>query len=143
MGRSVRLVLIVVSALVFSLATAAGAVGVTGGTVASGGGTPGTSSNFTLVGHDPLFSRGMNAALTVFGNYVYVGNRTDGSATCGVGDPRGPGTVCPHPHPGVLIVNVADPTHPHVVGEIGSPQEGNVGITSRDCGSGRGSSCWS
>ena len=101
-------------------------------TVGPGGGTPGTSRNFALVGHDPLFGRGMNAALASYGHYIYVGNRTDGSATCGVGDPRGPGAICPHPHPGVLIDDVADPAHPHVVGEIGPPSEGNTGITSRE-----------
>jgi hypothetical protein len=37
-------------------------------TVGPGGGTPGTSANFTLVGHDPLFCRGMNAALALFKN---------------------------------------------------------------------------
>ncbi len=103
-----------------------------GVTVGPGGGTPGTSQNFQLVGHDPLFGRGMNAALTIYRHYVYIGNRTDGSATCGVGDPRGPGANCPHPHPGVLIEDVADPANPHVVGEIGPPLEGNVGITSRE-----------
>jgi hypothetical protein len=39
---------------------------------APGGGTPGTAKNFKLVGHEPLFGRGMNAALTVFGHYVHV-----------------------------------------------------------------------
>ena len=100
--------------------------------VGSGGGTPGTSSNFVLVGQNPLFNRGMNAALAIFDHYIYIGNRTDGSSTCGVGDPRGPGANCPHPHPGVLIVDVKDPTNPTVVGEIGPPLEGNVGITSRE-----------
>jgi hypothetical protein len=94
--------------------------------VGPGGGTPGTSSNFVLVGSNPLFNRGMNAALTIFDHFVYIGNRTDGSSTCGVGDPRGPGANCPHPHPGVLILDVKDPTHPAVVGEIGPPFEGNV-----------------
>ncbi len=100
--------------------------------VGPGGGTPGTSSNFVLVGSNPLFNRGMNAALTIFDHFVYIGNRTDGSSTCGVGDPRGPGANCPHPHPGVLILDVKDPTNPTVVGEIGPPFEGNVGITSRE-----------
>lgn len=98
-----------------------------GGSVGSGGGTPGTSSNFTLVGHDPLFNRGMNAALAIFDHFVYVGNRTDGSSTC-----NGGGTICPHPHPGVLIVDVSNPASPQDVGEIGPPFEGNVGITSRE-----------
>jgi LVIVD repeat len=101
-------------------------------TVGPGGGTPGTSHNFVLVGHDSLFGRGMNSALTIYGHYGYIGNRTDGSATCGVGDPRGPGANCPHPHPGVLIEDIANPAHPHVVGEIGPPLEGNTGISSRE-----------
>ncbi|MGE5288610.1 MAG: LVIVD repeat-containing protein [Micromonosporaceae bacterium] len=101
-------------------------------TVGPGGGTPGTSRNFVVVGHDSLFGRGMNSAATFYQHYIYIGNRTDGSATCGVGDPRGPGANCPHPHPGVLIEDVADPAHPHVVGEIGPPFEGNTGISSRE-----------
>jgi len=99
---------------------------------APGGGTPGTAKNFKLVGHEPLFGRGMNAALTIFDHYVYVGNRTDGSSQCGAGDPRGPGANCLHQHPGVLIVDIKDPSHPQTVGEIGAPLEGNVGITSRE-----------
>jgi hypothetical protein len=35
-------------------------------TVAPGGGTPGTSQNFELVGHHGLFDRGMNAALAIY-----------------------------------------------------------------------------
>ena len=35
---------------------------------------------FELVGHDPLMSRGMNAALAVHGDYAYVGNRSDAHA---------------------------------------------------------------
>jgi hypothetical protein len=132
-----RPVLVAVLACVAMLAPvngASGGVAITphGVTVGPGGGTPGTSRNFELVGHDPLFGRGMNAAATIYRHYVYIGNRTDGSATCGVGDPRGPGASCPHPHPGVLIDDVADPAHPHVVGEIGPPLEGNTGISSRE-----------
>ncbi|HVB42102.1 MAG TPA: hypothetical protein VNF47_05265 [Streptosporangiaceae bacterium] len=103
-----------------------------GVTVAPGGGTPGTSENFTVVGHDPLFNRGMNSAMTIYGHYAYIGNRTDGSSTCGNGDPRGPAADCPHVHPGVLIEDIANPANPHVVGEIGPPLEGNVGISSRE-----------
>ena len=77
---------------------------------------PGTSSNFQLVGHDPLVSRGMNAALAIFDHFVYVGSRTDASTFC-VGPTGTPTTTgCPHPHPGVLIVDVQDPTNPQVVG---------------------------
>lgn len=72
---------------------------------------------FTLVGHEPLFGRGMNAALAVFDKHVYVGNRTDGSQG--------------HPHPGIQIVNVADPSKPKVVGAI-TEQQGGIGSTSRE-----------
>lgn len=93
---------------------------------------PGTSSNFQLVGHEPLFNRGMNAAPAIFDHFVYVGNRTDASTFC-VGPTGAPTmTGCPHPHPGVLIVDIQDPTNPQVVGEIGPPFAGNVGITSRE-----------
>jgi hypothetical protein len=105
--------------------------------VGSGGGTPGTSSNFTLVGSNPLLGRGMNAAAAAFGHYVYVGNRTDGSSRCGSGDPRASTSgldSCPHPNPGVLIVDVADPAAPAVVGEFGQEfvTGANEGQTSRE-----------
>ena len=63
-----------------------------------------------MVGHEPLFARGMNAGLAVGPRYAYIGNRTDGSAG--------------HPHPGVLVVDVQDPAKPRVVGEIGPPPAG-------------------
>jgi hypothetical protein len=93
-----------------------------------------TSSNFELVGHDPLFSRGMNSSPAIFEDFLYVGNRTDGSSECvpaeGVPDPAV--QTCPHPHPGVLIVDISDPANPQVVGEIRPPLEGNVRETSRE-----------
>lgn len=70
---------------------------------------------FFLVGHDPLFARGMNAGLAIRLPYAYVGNRTDRS-----GD---------KPHPGVLVVDVARPADPVVVGEIPAPP---VGTSSRE-----------
>lgn len=76
---------------------------------------PGT---LEVVGHDPLFARGMNAGLAISRGYAYVGSRTDGS----------PG----HEHPGVLVVDVRDPARPEVVGEIGPPFEGNPDETSRE-----------
>jgi hypothetical protein len=111
-------------------------------TIAPGGGTPGTSRNIVLVGHNSLFNRGMNAALAVWEKggktYAYVGNRTDGSDTCGIGDPRRGVQPCPHVHPGILILDTTDPSDPDVVGEIpasaavpnaaGQP----VGVTSRE-----------
>lgn len=83
--------------------------------------TAGTNENFELVGHDPLLNRGMNAALAVHGDFAYVGSRTDGKAadqnlTSG----------------GILVVDVSDPTEPTVVNEIGPPNEGNDGETSRE-----------
>ena len=73
---------------------------------------PGTSSGFQLVGHDPLFARGMNAAPAVYGHHVYVGSRTDASAG--------------HRRPAVQIVDVSDPSAPHVVGQLGSPTPGET-----------------
>jgi hypothetical protein len=92
-------------------------------TVAPGGGTPGTASNFRLVGHASLFDRGMNAALAIYSErgrtFAYVGNRTDG------GKPN-------HVHPGILVVNATQPNHPAVVNEIGPPYAGLPGITTRE-----------
>jgi hypothetical protein len=121
--------------------------------VGPGGGTPGTSLNFTLVGHNALSGfeldgnttpRGMNAALTIFEDLVYVGNRSDGSNSCGDSDP-GPGVTpvltptnpdgtCTHVHPGILVVDIADPTSPTVVGEFGTEfvSEANEGQTARE-----------
>jgi len=94
---------------------------------------PGTSLNFELVGQNPLFDRGLNAAPAIFDHFLYVGNRTDGSSTCGVGDPRrGTGVPCPHPDPGILILDIADPSNPTIVGEMGPPFAGNVGISTRE-----------
>lgn len=113
-------------------------------TVAEGGGTPGTSQHFKLVGHDPLFSRGMNAAPAFFSRYVYIGNRSDGSNSCGdlnaagpvvpVITPTNPDGTCTHVHPGVLVVDTANPHHPEVVGEFGNEfvTGANVGQTSRE-----------
>jgi hypothetical protein len=69
-----------------------------------GAAVPGTSSNFTLVGHEPLYNRGENAALTLYDHYVYIGSRTDS-------EPH-------HLHPGVLVVDAADPAQPKVVNEV-------------------------
>lgn len=80
--------------------------------------TPPPEGAFTLIGHSPLYQRGMNAALAVWGDHVYVGSRTDGSDG--------------HRHPGVLVLTIRDPSRPKVVGEIGPPQEGNPGETSRE-----------
>ena len=121
--------------------------------VGPGGGTPGTASNFTLVGHNDLSAaeldgntipRGMNAALATFDHFIYIGNRTDGSSSCGdlnatgpvapVLPPTAPDGTCPHLHPGILVVDVADPEDPTVVGEFGEEfvSGANEGQTSRE-----------
>jgi hypothetical protein len=125
-----RRVLLPVAFLALAAAVPTGAVA----SAQVGASDPAISSNFDLVGHDPLFNRGMNSAPAIFRNYLYVGNRTDGSDECvpseGVPDPTVTG--CPHIHPGVLVVNIQNPADPHVVGEIGAPDEGNVRETSRE-----------
>lgn len=75
--------------------------------------------SFEQIGHSSLRDRGMNAALAVHGNYAYVGSRTDGKANNTNGA-------------GVLVVDVKDPKAPEVVHEIGLPDEGNAGETSRE-----------
>ena len=130
MRRSILLGLLLAVVLLMSTVVAHGDE-----TVAPGGGTPGTSENFELVGHDPLFNRGMNAAHAVHDDYVYVGNRSDGSMRCGLGDPRREETgidSCPHPNPGILVVDASDPSDPTVVNEIGPPLAGNPGETTRE-----------
>jgi hypothetical protein len=99
--------------------------------VGVGGHVPGTARNFSLVGHSTLAGRGMNAGLAVNGRFAYVGNRTDGSSRCGTGDPR---STCPHPRPGILVVDVADPARPAIAGEFGAQfvTGANVGQTSRE-----------
>jgi hypothetical protein len=75
-----------------------------------------STGSFELIGHTALLDRGMNAAPAVYGNYAYVGSRTDGS----------------HPDAGVLVVDISNPTTPAVVYQIGPPEEGNLGQTSRE-----------
>ena len=91
-----------------------------------------SSSNVQLVGSNPLYGRGMNAALAIYDHYVYIGNRTDSSSICvgATGEPSG--STCPHPHPGILIVDARNPAQPAVVGEIGKPYAGKLGITTRE-----------
>src|SRR5712691_10733321 len=84
--------------------------------------TAGTSQNVQLVGQNPLFNRGLNAAATIFDHFLYVGNRTDGSSRCGIGDPRRTTTglnSCPHPNPGVLVLDIKNPAAPTFLNEFG------------------------
>lgn len=70
------------------------------------------AARFELVGHADLGARGMNAALAVAGDTIYVGSRIDGAP--------------------VLIVDVSVPSAPRVVGELGPPDEGLTGLSSRE-----------
>ncbi len=87
-------------------------------TVTGAGDAQPVAQGFQLVGHEPLFLRGMNAAPAIYDHYVYIGNRTDGSPQ--------------HVKPGVLVVDVANPAAPRVVGEIGLPNQGLPSETSRE-----------
>jgi hypothetical protein len=66
------------------------------------------TGSFEIVGHSDLGARGMNAALAVAGDTVYVGARND----------RQP----------ILIVDVADPAAPAIVGEV----PGLAGMSQRE-----------
>lgn len=85
---------------------------------------PQVAKNFDLVGQNPLFGRGMNAAPALYNDtaanrtFLYVGSRTDSSNR--------------HPHAGVMVVDATDPSSPQVVNEIGAPYEGKIGETSRE-----------
>jgi hypothetical protein len=69
-----------------------------------------------LVGHSDLGARGMNAGLAIYDHYAYVSFRGDGTRT----------------DPGVLVIDIADPAAPKVVGRIGPPDEGVDGLSSRE-----------
>jgi len=70
------------------------------------------TGSFELVGHSDLGARGMNSALAIAGDTAYVGSRIDGK--------------------GIAIVDISDPAQPTVVGEIGAPDEGLLGMSSRE-----------
>jgi hypothetical protein len=77
-----------------------------------------TPGSFTLVGHNPLESRGMNAAIAVNKGFVYIGSRTDGSN----GRTRA----------GVMIVDARNPADPKTAGMMAPPLEGNPQESSRE-----------
>ena len=90
------------------------------------------SSHVELVGHEPLYNRGMNAAIALYDHYAYIGSRTDSSSTCVGATGLPSGADCPHPHAGILIVDINDPSKPSVVGEIGKPYAAKIGVTTRE-----------
>ena len=79
---------------------------------------PDTPGSFTLVGHNPLESRGMNAAIAVNKGFVYAGSRTDGSN----GRTRA----------GIMIVDARNPADPKTAGMMAPPLEGNPQESSRE-----------
>ncbi len=70
------------------------------------------TGTFAVVGHSDLQARGMNAALTIADDTAYVGSRIDGK--------------------GILIVDIADPSAPAVVGEVAAPTQAVSGMSSRE-----------
>jgi hypothetical protein len=119
MKRVLSLAVSLAAALVF--ATAVQAAGPKPEVVVVEGGTvPGTAKHVRIVGHNPLFNRGMNAAPAVLEDegFVYVGSRTDGHED--------------HPNAGILVVDASNPENPQVVNEIGPPFAANPSETTRE-----------
>ena len=118
-----RRVVTMAAGLATALLFAGAAQGATDGprvVVVDGGTVPGTAKHIKLLGHDPLFARGMNAAPAVLNDsgYLYVGSRTDGAPD--------------HPNAGILVVDASDPSDPEVVNEIGPPFAANPSETTRE-----------
>ncbi len=67
---------------------------------------------FEIVGHHDLGAKGMWSAIAAVDGYVYVGSRND--------------------QKGIQIVDVSDPSAPAIVGEVGPPNEGIPGMSSRE-----------
>lgn len=132
-----RWILILIAAGTFFASTVPAQAVSAGGPAEPGGSIPGTSRNLVMLGHTALGGRGMNAAPAVYRHHLYVGNRTDGSSRCGVGDPRREQSgldSCPHPTPGILVVDIANPFAPTVVSELGAEfaSGANTGQSSRE-----------
>ena len=114
MRRTMKLIPLLALVLIPNLAGAAEIAPPLGDGVA-----PAEPPGFDLVGHSPLENRGMNAALAVHGDYAYVGSRTDAKAQNAN-------------NAGVFVVDISDTSAPEVVHQIGPPDEGNTGETSRE-----------
>jgi hypothetical protein len=56
----------------------------------------------------------MNAALAIHGDYAYIGSRTDSH-------------VDGEEISGIMVVDISDPTDPHVVNVMGPPDTANPG----------------
>jgi hypothetical protein len=78
---------------------------------------PPKTGSLTQVGHEPLMSRGMNAAMAIHGDYAYIGSRTDGAHE-GM------------PHGGIMVVDISDPSDPQLLTD--EPLYAAVGESSRE-----------
>lgn len=74
------------------------------------------ADNFEVVGRNSLLNRGMNAALAIHRHWAYVGSRTDST----------------HANPGILVLDIADPTNPVVVNRLSDRKQTRPGQTSRE-----------
>lgn len=74
------------------------------------------ADNFEVVGRNSLLNRGMNAALAIHRHWAYVGSRTDSN----------------HANPGILVLDIADPTNPVVVNRLSDRKQTRPGQTSRE-----------
>ena len=95
---------------------AVAAVGLLLSATAAGAPSAEKAGSLTQVGHEPLMSRGMNAAMAIHGDYAYIGSRTDGGH---LGQPHG----------GILVVDVSDPSDPEL---LGPPFDAKPGESSRE-----------
>src|ERR687897_405771 len=77
------------------------------------------TGSLTLVGHNPLMNRGMNAAIAIHGDYAYIGSRTDFYDLAPAAS-------------GIMVVDISDPTNLEVVNVMGPPDTANTGESSRE-----------
>ena len=78
---------------------------------------PPKTGSLTQVGHEPLMSRGMNAAMAIHGDYAYIGSRTDGAHE-------------DMPHGGIMVVDISDPSDPQLLTD--EPLYAATGESSRE-----------
>jgi LVIVD repeat len=77
------------------------------------------TGSLTLVGHNPLMNRGMNAAIAIHGDYAYIGSRTDFYEDALDAS-------------GIMVVDISDPANPETANVIGPPRTTNPGESSRE-----------
>ena len=80
---------------------------------ARSGGKPPKAGSFKQIGHEPLFDRGMNAAIAIHDDYAYIGSRTDGGHEG-------------QPHGGVMVVDISKPSKPKLLGPRFDANAGRV-----------------